>query len=245
MVQWQIICNFVLMLKVEIDKRILDACGQLQLGLIEAEVRNSDTPDSLWTEIQQEAERIKSTYQLLEINQRPAVAATRKLYKALGKDPGRYRVASEALCRRIIKGLGLYRLTTLIDVVNLVSIRSGYPISGVDFDKIEGNTLYLGVGEANEPYCGIGRGALNIENMPVYRDAIGGIATPTSDEERTKFVLETQKVQININGFGPEMDMAETVQWMVQLLEKYAFATHVETRIISNFQSPHNKLTNL
>ena len=94
MVQWQIICNFVLMLKVEIDKRILDACGQLQLGLIEAEVRNSDTPDSLWAEIQQEAERIKSTYQLLEINQRPAVAATRKLYKVLGKDPGRYRVAS-------------------------------------------------------------------------------------------------------------------------------------------------------
>ena len=245
MVQWQIICNFVLMLKVEIDKRILDACGQLQLGLIEAEVRNSDTPDSLWAEIQQEAERIKSTYQLLEINQRPAVAATRKLYKALGKDPGRYRVASEALCRRIIKGLGLYRLTTLIDVVNLVSIRSGYPISGLDFDKIEGDTLYLGVGEANEPYCGIGRGALNIENMPVYRDAIGGIATPTSDEERTKFVLETKKVQININGFGPEMDMTETVQWMVHLLEKYAFATHIETRIISNFQSPHNKLTNL
>ena len=81
--------------------------------------------------------------------------------------------------------------------------------------------------------------------MPVYRDAIGGIATPTSDEERTKFVLETKKVQINISGFGLEMDMAETVQWMVQLLEKYAFATHVETRIISNFQSPHNKLTNL
>ena len=174
------------MLKVEIDKRILDACGQLQLGLIEAEVRNSDTPDSLWAEIQQEAERIKSTYQLLEINQRPAVAATRKLYKALGKDPGRYRVASEALCRRIIRGLGLYRLTTLIDVVNLVSIRSGYPISGLDCDKIEGDTLYLGVGEANESYCGIGRGTLNIENMPVYRDAIGGIATPTSDEERTK-----------------------------------------------------------
>lgn len=234
MVQWQIICIFVPMLKVEIDKRIIDACPQLQIGLIQADVRNSDTPDSLWAEIEKEAERIKATYQLLEINQRPAVAATRKLYKALGKDPGRYRVASEALCRRIIKGLGLYRLTTLIDVVNLVSINSGYPISGLDFDKIEGDTLYLGVGEAEEAYCGIGRGPLNIENMPVYRDAIGGIATPTSDEERTKFTPETKKVQININGFGPETDMAETVQWMAQLLEKYAFATNIETKIISN-----------
>ncbi|MGM9869228.1 MAG: B3/4 domain-containing protein [Sodaliphilus sp.] len=222
------------MIKVEIDKRILDACPQLQIGLIEADVRNSDTPEELWAEIEMEAERIKATYQLLEINQRPAVASTRRLYKALGKAPGRYRVASEALCRRIIKGLGLYRLTTLIDVVNLVSIKSGYPISGLDFDKIEGDTLCLGVGEAEEKYCGIGRGPLNIENMPVYRDAIGGIATPTSDEERTKFTPETKKVQININGFGPETDMVETLQWMVQLLEKYAFATNIETKIISN-----------
>ncbi|MDY4749556.1 MAG: phenylalanine--tRNA ligase beta subunit-related protein, partial [Sodaliphilus sp.] len=177
----------------------------------------------------------KNSYELLAINKRPAVAATRKVYKALGKDPGRYRVASEALCRRIIRGLGLYRLTTLIDVVNLVSIKSGYAISGLDFDKIEGDTLTLGVGEAGEVYNGIGRGALNIENMPVYRDAIGGVATPTSDEERTKFTPETTTVQININGYGPEMDMEETVNLMVDLLKRYAHATNIQTSIVSNF----------
>lgn len=230
-----IICNFAIMLTVDVDKRIIEACPQLKIGLIQADVVNSDTPDELWDELLREAELIKSKYQLLEINQRPAVAATRRLYKALGKDPGRYRVASEALCRRIIKGLGLYRLTTLIDVVNLVSIKSGYPISGLDFAKISGNALYLGVGEHDEPYAGIGRGMLNIENMPVYRDAIGGIATPTSDEERTKFTLNTTTVQINVNGFGPEMDMDQTVQYMANLLEKYASAKHIQTQILSDF----------
>ena len=111
----------------------------------------------------------------------------------------------------------------------------GYAISGLDFDKIEGDTLTLGVGEAGEVYNGIGRGALNIENMPVYRDAIGGVATPTSDEERTKFTPETTTVQININGYGPEMDMEETVNLMVDLLKRYAQATNIQTSIVSNF----------
>lgn len=221
------------MLKINVDKRITDNCPFLKIGLIKADVKNSDTPDALWTELQEEANKIKDNYELLAINKRPAVAATRALYKALGKDPGRYRVASEALCRRIIKGAGIYRLTTLIDVVNLVSIKSGYPISGLDFGKIVGKELTLGVGETGEIYHGIGRGTLNIENMPVYRDAVGGIATPTSDEERTKFTPQTTTAQININGFGPEMNMEQTVDLTVRLLKKYAQATNIETSILS------------
>ncbi len=224
-------CKKIVMIDIEIDDRIVQACPDMAIGLISACVTNSETCDELWTEIVNEAEGIKHRYQLLEINKRPAVAATRHLYKSLGKDPGRYRVASEALCRRIIKGLGIYRLTTLVDVVNLVSIRSGYPISGLDLDKIVGGKLSLGVGEHGEEYHGIGRGLLNIEGLPVYRDAQGGIATPTSDEERTKFTLQTCKVQININGFAPEMPMHETVDWTVRLLQKYACATSIETAI--------------
>lgn len=223
------------MLKVNVDKRILDACPQLKIGMIQADVVNSETSDELWDELLKEADEIKEKYELLAINQRPAVAATRKLYKSLGKDPGRYRVASEALCRRIIRGLGLYRLTTLIDVVNLVSVKSGYAISGLNFNQIVGDTLTLGVGEPEELYNGIGRGPLNIENMPVYRDAVGGIATPTSDEERTKFTIGTTTVQININGFGPEMDMDDAVQLMVSLLKKYANATNIQTQVLSTF----------
>ena len=221
------------MINVEIDSRILDVCPDIQIGLLRADVVNGDTCDALWQEIESEAVKIAQSYELLAINQRPAIAATRRLYKALGKDPGRYRVASEALCRRIVRGLGLYRLTTLIDVVNLVSIKSGYPISGLDASKIMGDTLRMGVGKKDEPYNGIGRGLLNIEGMPVYRDSEGGIATPTSDEERTKFTSETKKVQININAFGPEMPLDETLAWTASLLEKYANATNIETTIKS------------
>ena len=216
------------MINILIDERILEACPETRIGLISATVVNEPTCDALWAEIEEAADQIKQSYELLEINQRPAIAGTRHLYKSLGKDPSRYRVSSEALCRRIIRGLGIYRLTTLIDVVNLVSIKSGYAISGLDADRIVGDTLTMSVGTADDVYYGIGRGQLNIEGMPVYRDAAGPIATPTSDEERTKFTEQTTRVQININAFAPEMPVEEAVQWMASLLKRYAHATDIE-----------------
>lgn len=219
------------MIDIRIDQRILDACPETRIGLINATVVNEPTCDDLWAEIEAAADEIRQRYELLEINQRPAIAATRHLYRSLGKDPSRYRVASEALCRRLIRGLGIYRLTTLIDVVNLVSIKSGYAISGLDADRIVGDTLTMSVGTAEDIYNGIGRGVLNIEGMPVYRDAAGPIATPTSDEERTKFTEQTVRAQININAFAPEMPLNEAVGWMASLLKKYAHATNVETGI--------------
>ena len=220
------------MINVKIDPRILEACPECRIGLIRATVVNGPTSDELWAEIEAAAEDIRKRFELLEINQRPAIAGTRHLYKALGKDPSRYRVSSEALCRRIIRGLGIYRLTTLIDVVNLVSIKSGYAISGLDGDRIEGDTLTMSVGTHDDVFNGIGRGPLNIEGMPVYRDAAGPIATPTSDEERTKFTEQTVTAQININAVAPEMPVEEAVDWMAQLLKKYACATDVKTAVL-------------
>ena len=218
--------------KIIVDERIRAVCPEMSIGMIRASVRNCDTDALLWGEIEAECAKISAQYELLEVNKRPAVAATRRLYKALGKDPNRYRVASEALCRRVIRGLGLYRINALVDIINLVSLKSGYAISGLDADKIVGDTMAMGVGEAGEHYEGIGRGVLNIDGLPVYRDVVGGIATPTSDEERTKITLHTVTLQMNINAFGPEMPLDETIAWSVDLLRRYTAATDVETAIV-------------
>ncbi len=219
--------------KIIIDDRIIAACPDMKVGLIRTSVTNSDTSAELWSEIEKECADVVAQFELLAVNKRPAVAQTRALYRALGKDPNRYRVASEALCRRAIRGLGLYRINTLVDVINLVSLKSGYAISGLDADKIVGDTLTMGVGMAGEHYEGIGRGTLNIEGLPVYRDETGGIATPTSDEERTKLTLETVTLQMNINAFGEEMPMEEAISWSIDLLKRYADACNIETGIIS------------
>ena len=218
-------------MKVSISSLVSEACPGMQAGIIKASVINSETSDALWDELQAEAARIAATYATDTLSKRPAIAGTRQAYKTFGKDPARYRVSSEALCRRAIRGLDLYRINTLVDLINVVSMRSGYSIGGFDADRIEGD-MTLGVGTADDVFYGIGRGQLNIEGMPVYRDNVGGVGTPTSDNERTKITMDTTHLLITINAYAPEMPLEECMQWTIALLNKYAQATDVESYII-------------
>ena len=218
-------------MKVSISSLVSEACPGMQAGIIKASVINSETSDALWDELQAEAARIAATYATDTLSKRPAIAGTRQAYKTFGKDPARYRVSSEALCRRAIRGLDLYRINTLVALINVVSMRSGYSIGGFDADRIEGD-MTLGVGTADDVFYGIGRGQLNIEGMPVYRDNVGGVGTPTSDNERTKITMDTTHLLITINAYAPEMPLEECMQWTIELLNKYAQATDVESYII-------------
>ena len=109
-----------------------------------------------------------------------------------------------------------------MDLVNLASIAFGYSIGGFDADKFVGDTLTLGIGREGEPYEGIGRGMINIQGLPVYRDAQGGVGTPTSDHERTKISLETTHLLVLINGYdGNEQHVMENAAYLQDLLRKY------------------------
>ena len=85
-----------------------------------------------------------------------------------------------------------------------------------------GDTLTLGIGREGEPYEGIGRGLINIHGLPVYRDAQGGVGTPTSDHERTKMTMETHHLVVLINGYdGNEQRVRENAVYIQQLLRQY------------------------
>ena len=131
-----------------------------------------------------------------------------------------------------MRGLPLYKIDTLVDIINLVSIRSGYSIGGFDADKIEGD-LCLGVGREGELYHGIGRGELNIAGLPVYRDEIGGVGTPTSDEERTKIEMATTHLLMVINAYSGPEGLTDVGKYAVELLMKYVSATNIEAELIS------------
>ena len=219
-------------MNIEIEDIIKNVAPHLQVVAIEADVINCDTPDDFWTELTQEALRIAQQYDLSQINKRPGIAATRAAYKALGKEPNRYRPSSEALCRRAVKGMELYRINVLVDIINLISMRSGYSIGGFDADCIQGDLLRLGAGRAGEVFNAIGRGQLNIEGLPLYRDAVGGIGTPTSDEERTKLSITTRRLLMCINIYQEEMPIGDVVDLSCQLLERYCQATNITVKYV-------------
>ena len=206
-----------------VSNEIKSVCPEFVGAAVEARVRNSQFCQELWNEIHILEDRFRQTLTTESLKDMPSIAATRRVYKACGKDPSRYRPASEQLIRRMLQGKELYQIDTLVDLVNLASIAFGYSIGGFDADKFVGNTLTLGIGREGEPYEGIGRGPLNIAGLPVYRDTQGGVGTPTSDNERTKMTLETTHLVVLINGYdGNRERVMENAQYLKQLIERVA-----------------------
>lgn len=207
---------------INVSQEIESVCPEFVGACVEAQVVNTPYCEELWQEIKALGERFRSELTTESLKDMTSIAATRRVYKACGKDPSRYRPASEALIRRMLQGKELYQRDTLVDLVNLASIAYGYSIGGFDADKFVGDTLTLGIGREGEPYEGIGRGLLNICGLPVYRDAEGGVGTPTSDNERTKMTLDTRHLVVLINGYdGNEQRVRENAEYIQQLLCKY------------------------
>jgi len=215
-------------MRITISDEFREHCPGFRGIAVEAKVENSSFSEGLWKEIDAYSDELKLHHDINEIKLWPTIAATREAYRRCGKDPSRYRPSAEALCRRVLRGLKLYQIDTLVDIINLVSMKSGYSIGGFDADKIQGTDLVLGIGKEGEPYEGIGRGMLNIEGLPVYRDAVGGIGTPTSDHERTKMTLQTTHLLAIINGYSGEEGLQEAALFAQELLEKYADGTEIK-----------------
>lgn len=209
-------------MKIIVSEEIEKVCPEFVGACVEAEVVNTSYDEALWTEIESLGEKLRRELTTESLKDLPSIAATRRVYRSCGKDPSRYRPASEALIRRMLQGKELYQRDTLVDLVNLASIAYGYSIGGFDADKFSGDTLTLGVGREGEPYEGIGRGMINIHGLPVYRDAIGGVGTPTSDHERTKMTLNTRHLVVLVNGYdGNEQRVSENAEYIQTLLRRY------------------------
>ena len=209
-------------MEIIVSNEIENVCPNFIGACVEAKVKNSQYCQDLWNEINTLGEKFKNKLTIETLKEISGIAATRRIYRICGKDPSRYRPAAEALIRRILQGKTLYQIDTLVDLINLASMKYGYSLGGFDADKFVGNTLELGVGKEGEPYEGIGRGMINIQGLPVYRDGIGGVGTPTSDNERTKITIDTNHLLVLINGYdGNEALVRQNAEFVQQLIKRF------------------------
>ncbi len=219
--------------KVEFDPLFKEKVSGYRTLLVEADVENSETSEEQKRALDALSDEIASSYKVSDINTIPAIAATRKAYKACGKDPNRYRPSQEQMMRRIVRGLGLYNVNALVDAGNELSLKTGCSVGCFDADKIEGDVLTLGIGREGEPYEGIGRGELNIEGLPVFRDCKGGIGTPTSDNVRTMLSIDTRSLITTVHLFDPEIDAEKVRELFVSIFEKWGKAKNIRFSLFS------------
>ena len=219
------------MIPIYINNHIYDACPQYISVQFECDVTKSDYNELLWLDIESFITNFRKNNQIKDVNKFAPILATRNTYKKLGKEPNRYRPSGEALRRRILKNVDLYKINTLVDAINLISLKIGHSIGGFDASLIQGS-LELGVGQKDEKFEAIGRGFLNIEFLPVYRDSVGGIGTPTSDEERTKINKNTNKLLMLLNAYSGNEGLDDAIEYSKNILEKYTGATNMKIRKI-------------
>ncbi len=173
----------------EIDGAI---AGRVSIGLLALEgvsVRERD--EALAAEVDGACASFRQRYGGGRSGEVPGAADARTLYKSLGIDPTKTRPSNEALLRRALKGEALYRINTLVDALNLVSLREQLPFGLYDLGQIR-PPVVLRKGPPGEAYEGIRKGPVNVEGRPVLVDALGPFGNPTSDSLRTSITLATR-----------------------------------------------------
>lgn len=204
----------------------------LALGCVSANVTVEKHSEALWREIDRHLSHLTATIKPEQINSIPQIVAMRTAYKALGKDPSRYRGSAEALLRRVHSGKGLYQINSVVDINNLVSLESMNPAGTYDLEKIS-LPVELRIGAAGESYKGIGKDLINIENLPVFADAEGAFGSPTSDSERAMVRLETRKVMMVVFSFTGSDGLDRWMDRAGELLRRYSGGDNIETRIVT------------
>ncbi len=121
----------------------------------------------------------------------PPVAAMRTLFRAAGCDPTRYRPASEALLRRLVKGADLPEIQPLVDVNNCLSAVLAVPCCVMAEGSL-GSSLVFRVGREGEVYESL-RGPFNSAAKPLLVDEMGPVDTPITGSERVRVRSGTER----------------------------------------------------
>jgi DNA/RNA-binding domain of Phe-tRNA-synthetase-like protein len=231
---WAGLCDTLQMknVRVSIDDALKKKCARVALGRVTAEVQAQDTPPGLAAELKSREEEILRLPEPRVVLESAPVLSTRAAYKALGKDPARYRGSAEALLRRVIANKGLPQINAVVDVINLVSVESRLPVGLYDLAAVHGDIVFR-AGRAGETYKGIGKYDLNLEGLPLFADSVGPHGSATSDSERTMVTASTKSIIALIISFGGAADLTPWTQRMCELLTLYAAAENCESTVIS------------
>jgi DNA/RNA-binding domain of Phe-tRNA-synthetase-like protein len=220
-------------MQVSIDPQLKQKVPSLALGVIHTSVHvNTKNPD-LWTAMTSHVEALASRLTIGAVADLPQVKALRQAYRAVGKDPSRYRGSQEALLRRILKGQSIYQINTVVDINNLVSLHSLHSVGSYDFGRVRGDIVFR-VGRQGESYTGIGRDLINVGELPVFADELGPFGSPTSDSERAMVTLDTVRLLMVITSFAGAADLAHNIDYATSLLQAYAkqSGAAIETLIV-------------
>ena len=217
---------------VSIDKELFSVYPEIRLGLLRfhADVKASD--DHFWDYMNTEIlPQVRSSVEDKEWSEIPGIRGSRAAYKAFGRNPGRYRVSSEALIRRVRRGDELYHINSVVDVNNLVSVKSGLSVGSYDLGQVHG-AIKLRKAERGEGYTGIGKDFLDMENMLVLADDDGIFGSSMSDSTWAMVTENAKDILVVIYCFENNIDLDTLLIDARNAFERFAAAENIDSWII-------------
>ena len=217
---------------VSIDKELFGVYPEIRLGLLRfhADVKAPDNFfwDYMNTEI---LTQVRSSVEDKEWSEIPGIRGSRAAYKAFGRNPGRHRVSSEALIRRVRRGDELYHINSVVDVNNLISVKSGLSVGSYDLGQVHG-AIRLRKAEKGEGYTGIGKDFLDMENMLVLADDEGIFGSSMSDSTRAMVTENAKDILVVIYCFENNIDLDALLSEARNAFERFAAAENIDCWII-------------
>ncbi len=201
------------------------------LGILEYEADVVKSPKELLDVFEEAIERLSDEYCMDDIAKLPHVEATRKAYKALGKNPSEYRNAAEAMLRRVVKSSGLYHINNIVEINNLISISSGYSIGSYDLDEVKGAVIYERA-EEDLHYAGIGKSSVNIGCIPTLHDDEGAFGNATSDSQRAMIKEGHRRIASIIYSFDGTDGLKAWMDEFEKDLKAYCGVAEVKQSIV-------------
>lgn len=217
---------------VTIDEKLFETYSDIRLGLMrfDADVNNSD--ENFWRYMDTELlPQIRASIEGNQWSEILGIRGSRAAYKAFGRNPGRYRVSSEALLRRVRRGDELYHINSVVDVNNLLSVKSGLSVGSYDVEKLQGSVV-LREAMPGEGYPGIGKEFLDMENMLVLSDDGGIFGSSMSDSTRAMVTEATKSVLVVVYCFEGDIVLESLLAEGKAAFERFAAAENIESLII-------------
>ncbi len=214
---------------VKIDPRLFDTYSDIRLGLMRFNAEVKEPDGSFWAYMDTEVlPQVRTEIDGKEWAEIPGIKGSRAAYKAFGRNPGRYRVSSESLIRRIRRGDELYHINSVVDVNNLISVKSGLSVGSYDLEKINGSIMFRKAVQG-EGYSGIGKAFLDMENMLVLADDDGIFGSSMSDSTRAMVTESTKDILVVVYCFERDIDLEALLADGQHAFERFVNAADIET----------------
>ena len=214
---------------VTIDRSLFSVYPEIRLGLLRfrADVKGPD--ERFWAYMDNMIlPRIRESIEGKEWSDIPGIRGSRAAYKAFGRNPGRYRVSSESLIRRVRREDELYHINSVVDVNNLISVKSGLSAGSYDLDKVHGPITLRKAGKG-EGYTGIGKDYIDMENMLVLADDDGIFGSSMSDSTRAMVTENANDILTVIYCFEDDIDLGSVLSEAKEAFMRYASAEDIES----------------